>query len=160
MLRLSGKFPNHLINNYMKVFEVKNGVVEYDPSVPCVIIRFNGYMSSSEFRTFLTKGLDFLLSEMKKKNKEILWLADTRAHSVQSEEDTKWVSEVWNPKAYQGGLRHVAFVLPEKVFGQLAINNYAKNNDQNKQSQMKIKMFDQLERAKMWFREVKKQELV
>ncbi|MBT33436.1 MAG: hypothetical protein CMO01_27555 [Thalassobius sp.] len=140
----------------MKVFEIKNGIIEYDEATPCVIAKFTGFMPSEDFRVFLLQGLDFLVNEMNKTGKEILWLADTRSHSVQSAEDTKWVSQEWNPKAFKNGLRHVAFVLPEKIFGQMAINNYAKENDQSKENQMKIKMFNSPLKAKNWFKEIKK----
>ena len=122
----------------MKVFEIKNGIIEYDEATPCVIAKFTGFMPSEDFRVFLLQGLDFLVNEMNKTGKEILWLADTRSHSVQSAEDTKWVSQEWNPKAFKNGLRHVAFVLPEKIFGQMAINNYAKDNKMILQSLIAI----------------------
>lgn len=137
----------------MIIYQNKSGVIEYDSITPCVTVRFEGFMNSEEFRDFLNKGLDFLVSEMGKRKREILWLADTRKHEVQPARDTQWVSDVWNPKAFKAGLRHVAFVLPEKVFGQLAVNNYAKENDQKDESKMAIKMFGDPEKAKNWYKE-------
>lgn len=140
----------------MIVVKENYGYIEYDESVPAVIGHFDAFMKSDEFRAFLDAGLDFLLKKSRELGKEILWLADTRKHAVQPNEDTKWVSEVWNPRAYAGGLRHVAFVMPEKIFAQASVDNYAKHNDQQQTNQMQIKMFDSVERAKSWFAEVTK----
>ena len=53
----------------MKVFEEKFGTLEYDPSVPCVIATFNGFMSSEQFREFLTAGLDLMIEKKKETGK-------------------------------------------------------------------------------------------
>lgn len=139
----------------MIVVKESYGYIEYDETVPAVIGHFDAFMKSEQFRVFLNKGLDFLLKMINETGSEVLWLADTRKHAVQPNEDTRWVSEVWNPRAYKGGLRHVAFVMPEKIFAQASVDNYAKHNDQQKEGQMQIKMFDSVEKAKAWFKEVK-----
>lgn len=139
----------------MILFKQSYGSIEYDESVPAVIAHFEGFMKSEQFRDFLNKGLDYLLQKSNELGSEVLWLADTRNHAVQPNEDTQWVSEVWNPRAFKGGLRHVAFVMPEKIFAQASVDNYAKHNDQNEVNKMQIKMFDSVEKAKAWFKEVK-----
>ena len=135
----------------MKLFEEKYGTLEYDSTVPCVTATFNGFMSSEQFRTFLTKGLDALI-EKKPEDGYILWLADTRKHVVQPDKDTTWVAEVWNPRALKGGIRHVAFVLPENVFGNASVKRYADGNSKQK-DQMDVQMFGDMNSAKQWFKE-------
>jgi hypothetical protein len=134
----------------MKLFEEKYGTLEYDSTVPCITATFNGFMSSEQFRAFLNKGLDYLI-EKKQSHDKILWLADTRKHVVQPDKDTSWVAESWNPRALKGGIRHVAFVLPENVFGNASVKRYADGNAKQK-DQMEVQMFGDLDSAKKWFK--------
>jgi hypothetical protein len=134
----------------MKLYEEKYGSLEYDASVPCITATFNGFMSSEQFRDFLNKGLDYLI-EKKKNHDRILWLADTTKHVVQPDQDTRWVAEEWNPRAIKNGIHHVAFVLPENVFGGLSVKKYA-NNSEKKGDKMMVQMFGTLDSAKTWFK--------
>jgi len=138
----------------MKLFEEKYGTLEYDSSVPCITASFNGFMSSEQFRSFLNKGLDHLI-EKRQIHDKILWLADTSKHVVQPDKDTKWVSEEWNPRALKGGIRHVAFVLPENVFGNASVKRYAEHNNNKPEDQMEIQMFGDINSAKQWFKNLK-----
>ena len=134
----------------MKLFEEKYGTLEYDSTVPCITASFNGFMSSDQFRSFLNKGLDYLI-EKKQVHDKILWLADTSKHVVQPDKDTKWVADEWNPRALKGGIHHVAFVLPENVFGNASVKRYADNTLQKK-DEMEVHMFGDIDSAKEWFR--------
>lgn len=136
----------------MKLFEEKYGTLEYDSTVPCITATFNGFMSSEQFRNFLNKGLDHLI-EKRQVHPRMLWLADTRKHVVQPDKDTKWVADVWNPRALNGGIHHVAFVLPENVFGNASVKRYADNTLQKK-DEMVVQMFGDIKSAKDWFRQL------
>lgn len=136
----------------MKLFEEKYGTLEYDSTVPCITATFNGFMSSEQFRNFLNKGLDHLI-EKRKVHPKMLWLADTRKHVVQPDKDTKWVADEWNPRALEGGIYHVAFVLPENVFGNASVKRYADNTIQKK-DEMVVQMFGDIKSAKDWFRQL------
>jgi hypothetical protein len=138
----------------MKLLEEKFGSLEYDATVPAIIARFDGFMSSEQFRDFLNKGLDFLIQ--KKRNGEpILWLADTSKHVVQPDKDTKWVADDWNPRAIKAGIFHVAFVLPENVFGGMSVKKYVENTDKKGDS-MVVQMFGNIDSAKSWFKSLAK----
>lgn len=138
----------------MKLFEEKYGTLEYDSTVPCITATFNGFMSSEQFRAFLTTGLDHLI-EKKQLHDRILWLADTTKHVVQPDKDTHWVAEVWNPRALKGGIRHVAFVLPENVFGNMSVKRYSDSNKSKQEAMMDVQMFGDITSAKNWFRGIK-----
>ena len=136
----------------MKLFDEKYGTLEYDSTVPCITATFNGFMSSEQFRNFLNKGLDHLI-EKRKVHPKMLWLADTRKHVVPPDKDTKWVADEWNPRALEGGIYHVAFVLPENVFGNASVKRYADNTLQKK-DEMVVQMFGDIKSAKDWFRKI------
>lgn len=134
----------------MKLFDEKYGTLEYDASVPCIVATFNGFMSSEQFRHFLNLGLELLI-EKKKEHNRILWLADTSKHVVQPDKDTQWVAQDWNPRALQAGINHVAFVLPDNVFGNMSVKKYS-DSTEKKGDNMVVQMFGDLASAKRWFR--------
>jgi hypothetical protein len=138
----------------MKLLEEKFGSLEYDATVPAIIARFDGFMSSEQFRDFLNKGLDFLIQK-KQAGEHILWLADTSKHVVQPDKDTKWVADDWNPRAIKAGIFHVAFVLPENVFGGMSVKKYVENTDKKGDSII-VQMFGNIDSAKSWFRSLAK----
>lgn len=138
----------------MKLLEEKYGTLEYDATVPCITASFNGFMSSEQFRAFLNKGLEFLI-EKKKSHSKILWLADTSKHVVQPDKDTRWVSDEWSPRALKGGINHVAFVLPENVFGNASVKRYADHNNVKEEGKMAVQMFGDIRSAKEWFKNLK-----
>lgn len=140
----------------LQLLKTSSGSIEFDPSTSVIIARFTGYMKSDVFKNFLNQGLDFI-TEKKENSRPILWLADTSAHKIQPESDTAWVAEDWNPRAFDAGLRHVAFILPESVFGKMSVDNYAKINDTNDDSKMNIGFFDNEDKAKNWFLEITNQ---
>lgn len=134
----------------MILLKEKYGSLEYDSTVPCITATFNGFMSSEQFRNFLNKGLDFLI-EKKRFHDRILWLADTTKHVVQPDKDTKWVADEWNPRALKAGIFHVAFVLPENVFGGISVKKYAETSEKKGDS-MVVQMFGDIDSAKRWFK--------
>jgi hypothetical protein len=138
----------------MKLLEEKYGTLEYDPTVPCITASFTGFMNSDQFKSFLNKGLEHLIDK-KKIHGKILWLADTTKHVVQPEKDTTWVAEDWNPRALRAGIRHVAFILPENAFGGVAVKNYAAKNEKVEENKMVVEMFNHVDSAKEWFRNLK-----
>ncbi|UII27409.1 hypothetical protein LVD15_02965 [Fulvivirga maritima] len=135
----------------MVLLEKSKGVLEYDESAPCVIGRFTGFMKSDEFRAFLLKGLEYCI-QYKPEGKDIMWLADTRSHSVQQKEDTDWVATHWNPKALEAGVRYVAFIVPENVFGEMAVKNYMNQSTKYGGKTLHIGMFSTIDQAKEWFK--------
>lgn len=133
-----------------------NGSLEYNPSAPCVIGRFTGFMSSDEFRTFLMQGLDCCV-KYRKGDEDFMWLADTSKHSIQPKEDTEWVATDWNPEAIKNGIMFVGFILPENVFGELSVKNYmnATKKSANK-GELNIGMFGTESAAIEWFQSLTK----
>ena len=132
----------------MKLFEEKHGTVEYDASVPCIIVTTFGYMTSDQFRNFLDIGLDLFIA--KKQNYERLcWIANTRKRVVRPDEDTRWVVTNWNPRATAAGIYHIAFVSPENVFGDLSVKKYIKETE-NQGDRIVLQLFDDLHAAKDW----------
>ncbi len=136
------------LSEVIRLYTKENGTLEYDEKVPCIIFSPIGFMTDEEFKNFLNLGLQFMV-EKKKVHGKIGWLADTsKLVALLSEE---WAAKDWNPRALSEGIRHVAFVLPGDVFGQMPVANYLEMNKENQSSaKMSTAMFEDLQSAKEW----------
>ena len=100
------------------------------PEVPCLIVAWYSFANSEQFRSLMNRGLELYIDEAKR-TQPLGWLADTRGVSAIRSADQEWLEKNWNPRAYAAGIRHVSFVVPETVFGQMAVNNYSDNATAN-----------------------------
>jgi hypothetical protein len=132
----------------MKLFEEKYGTIEYDASVPCIIVTTFGYMTSDQFRNFLDIALYFIIPK-KKNNQRLCWIADTRKRVVRPDEDTCWVVENWNSRAMAAGIYHIAFVSPQNIFGDLSVKKYISETEKQG-DRIVLQLFGDLHAAKDW----------
>ena len=102
------------------------GAILLAAEVPCLIVAWYGFANSEEFRELMDRGLDLYKAEAQR-TPHLGWLADTRSHSAIRTADQEWLATDWNRRAYVAGIRHVCFVVPESVVGQITVNTYASN---------------------------------
>lgn len=93
------------------------------PEVPCLIVQWHGFANRQQFQSLMDRGLD-LYKEEARRTQHLGWLADTRRISAITPADQEWLNMDWNLRAYAVGIRHVSFVTPENVFGQIAVQSY------------------------------------
>jgi hypothetical protein len=102
------------------------GAMLLTPEVPCLIVAWYGFANSEEFRSLMNRGLALYEAEAQRRQ-PLGWLADTRGLSAIRAADQEWLATDWNKRAYQAGIRHIGFVVPESVVGQITVNTYANN---------------------------------
>ena len=102
------------------------GAMLLAPEVPCLIVAWYGFANSEQFRELMNRGLDLYKAEAQR-SKSLGWLADTRGLSAIRTADQEWLAADWNLRAYLAGIRHVGFVVPESVIGQITVNTYSSN---------------------------------
>ncbi len=78
-------------------------------------------------------------------------LSDTRKHAVVTLNDSTWVAKEIVPKLISAGLKYHAMVLPESIFGKMAIDNYQANVNNN----LFIQNFKSREIAIQWLQTCK-----
>ncbi len=142
------------VHIFMILLNEPYGMIEYDESIPAIIAHYHGYMTSEQFRSFLMKGTEFIADKSKLHDTEIVWIANTKDHTIQSPDDTLWASEEWNPVVYKYGVRHLGFVIPEKLFGLSAVENYTRSNYIRKENVLEVMMFNELENARKWYKKM------
>ncbi|GAA0195878.1 hypothetical protein GCM10009122_60210 [Fulvivirga kasyanovii] len=129
--------------------------LNYDPSVPCIIVNNVGFATSEEFRALLNKGLEFLIEKQKIHGK-IGWLSNLVQADAYSEDDMKWVATDFDARAYEAGVRHVSFVLAEDAyaFANFSAETYQKYSQEEIGEKIVIRNFKDEASAKAWLREV------
>ena len=100
------------------------GAMLHAPEVPCLIVAWYGFANSEQFRHLMNQGLELYKAEIQRAQ-PLGWLADTRGLSAIRAADQEWLATDWNQRAYLAGIRHVSFVVPESVVGQITVNTYS-----------------------------------
>ena len=121
------------------------------PEVPCVIISWNGFANSEQFRFLMDRGLELYQAEAKR-TQPLGWLADTQNVQAVKPTDQDWMHTDWNVRAHRAGIRHVSFVVPETVFGQISVQSYSRNVATTNDYEIETYAHRTLKEAKQWLK--------
>ena len=116
--------------------------VYFDPEIKAVVMEWDGYATSSQFR----KGTELMLSTLID-NKTFKVLADVKDMTIIGMEDQQWLDTDFLPRAIDAGFRAIAMIRPEHYFNKVAVDSISYKVDRNKLS---INFFDNIEDAKKW----------
>lgn len=119
--------------------------VHWDESAKCVHLEWKGFVHGEKGQTALLTALDFFKTKSTDR-----WLADTRKLKVVSEEDQRWVNEIWFPMAISAGVRRMAIIVPESVLAQMSIRRLM---SKVKDEDLETAYFSSVEEGKAWLRE-------
>lgn len=123
--------------------------VEFEESIKTVIWTPKAFMKGDEWREPFIKGVDFLENKIKEVP-DITWLNDTRKLKTVSLDDLSWLNKNVNDPGYKAGLKKIAFVLPNNVFGRMAVKFYVDFTNKRTDNQFQIKAFKNYEDATSW----------
>ena len=78
--------------------------------------QMHGFVEGENFRKMLLAGLKAF-----QENGCDKWLSDDSKNPMVNQEDLAWGRENWEPKVIEGGWKFWAIVVPEKIFGKMAM---------------------------------------
>jgi hypothetical protein len=116
--------------------------IYFDPSLQCVVMIWNGYATSRQFR----EGTEYML-EVLQENAASKVLADIRDMTIIGMEDQQWLTNDFLPRAIAGGFRFVAMLRPHAYFNKVAVETVSYKIQGDKLS---INYFDNREDAVAW----------
>lgn len=99
------------------------GSILTDAAVPCVIVRFNGFANSTEFKHIMETGLVHHRAHSRPEQ-PWGWVGDVRHMGAIPQAVQEWLTADWNRRAFTAGIREVSIVVAENVLGQLATQQY------------------------------------
>jgi hypothetical protein len=108
-------------------------------------------MKGDDWKDPFNRGVDFLQQKIKTVP-GLTWLNDTRKLKTVPMEDLKWLNANVNDRCFQYGLEKVAFVLPENIFGRMAVKFYVEYTNKRTDNKFQIKAFRRYEDAEYWLK--------
>jgi hypothetical protein len=116
--------------------------VSYDPQVPCVVMEWNGYATSRQFRDANERVLDAVVRHRASK-----MLTDVRNFRLIHGEDQDWLNRDWIPRAIDAGMRVCALVTPVFYFNKVAVETVTQRLDP---ARLRVHFFENREAARRW----------
>jgi hypothetical protein len=101
-------------------------------SILCV---FDNYIKEDEFKQFAKDILNKVQTSGKTK-----LLYDTRGLKVMPQSIQDWINEVWFPEANKIGVSHMAFIVPDNIFGKVSMEQT--NSQKDKIGNISIQYFN------------------
>lgn len=115
--------------------------IQFDPVQNWVIMKWEGYISSAEFRDGTELMLNLLI-----KNGTSKVLADVEHMLLIDQKDQEWLIKYFLPRAIQFGFKAIALLKPISMFNRSAIDNISSYISH----EISIKVFDNMEKARHW----------
>lgn len=130
------------------------GAVYLAPEVPCIIIQWTGFANSEQLRYLMNAAQATYIDEAKRQKGPIGWIADSRGLGAVLSADQQWLHTEWNPRTYQAGVRYIAIVEAETVFGKISAQQYVTNVTRSEAYTFHTRTLPTLEAAKQWLQDV------
>jgi hypothetical protein len=118
--------------------------IHYDREVPCVVMVWQGYFTSPEFRAANERVLALLRETASSK-----LLGDVTNFTLIGAGDQRWLNDDWIPRAIGAGLRACALVQPVYYFNKVAVDSVARQVDP---ARLSIGYFNDRASARDWLR--------
>jgi hypothetical protein len=107
---------------------------------------FEGFMKPDQFKEKCEHSLALI-----KKHKISSVLVDTSGFKVMPKENKTFIEQDWFPRAIDCGLKKLAHIVPDNIFGQISVQAANRGNEED--GPVDIKYFKSEGEAKTWLTE-------
>lgn len=129
---------------------MKNGFnFWYDEKLEAIVMEWNGYFTSEQFRL----GTEFMLHMLKQHNANKV-LALIQNMVLIGMDDQQWLEKDFLPRAIDAGFKACAMLTPVHYFNKVAVQNVTYKIDRQK---LMVNLFDSEEEARLWLKDPLKQ---
>jgi hypothetical protein len=119
----------------------------FDPGLSSVVTIYSGFLKHDAFKEICLGALETAQTHQLSKI-----LVDTSHLKVMLKESQQWIEDVWFPRAKQIGIKHMAFLVPEDIFGRMSME--ATNKKEEQEGDIDIRYFDNAAEAKLWLKHI------
>lgn len=116
--------------------------IYYDNEINAVVMEWDGYATSRQFKEGTELMLDTLV-----KNNTFKVLADIKDMTLIGMDDQHWLENNFIPRAAQSGFRALAIIRPDSYFNKVAVESVSYKVDTN---MLRINFFDSAASAREW----------
>jgi hypothetical protein len=120
--------------------------IYFDKDLDAVIMEWDGYATSKQFREGTEKMLEILVQ-----NHATKVLGDIRNMVLIGRDDQEWLNNDFLPRAIRHGFKAIAMLRPENYFNKVAVETVSYKVDKEKLS---IQFFEHREKALEWLKTV------
>jgi len=113
--------------------------IYFDADLGAVVMEWNGYATSSQFR----EGTELMLNTLIQNGSSKV-LAKLRDMTLIGMDDQKWLESDFLPRAIKFGFRSIAIIKPESYFNKVAVESVSYKIDRNN---LAVNFFDNTEEA-------------
>jgi hypothetical protein len=124
--------------------------VYIDQSVPCVVVSWRRYATSTQLRYIHETILHML-----ERHGATKVLGDDTSLPTIHEEDQRWIVENWIPRAIAAGLKVAASKKPASHFGRISVDNIRAVIRSIAAENLLIRAFDDIDAARRWLQSVR-----
>jgi len=118
--------------------------IYFDAGLETVIMEWNGYATTNQFR----EGTELMLNTLIH-HKCSKVLADIRHMTLIGMDDQQWMERDFLPRAIKFGFKRIAIITPNSYFNKVAVENISYKIDKEK---LNIHFFESLEDGKTWLK--------
>ena len=129
------------------LYKEKNAVIEYSESNQCLTINVQGFLTSSQLIKLFENGYKFYTSTAQPNASVIL---NTEKLGAVKKTEQDWLRDTWNLQMYKAGMRKLAIINADNIFGEVAINTMKENIGQAVRYAVAAKSFKDVKAAYHW----------
>ena len=119
--------------------------IYFDKEINSVVMEWNGYATSDQFR----KGTELMLEQLVHFGTTKV-LANIKRMTMIGLEDQHWLEYNFLPRAFGAGFRVIAMVKPEAYFSKVAVEEV---NNRIDPAKLVMAFFDTEQEARQWLKE-------
>src|SRR5215212_4919048 len=120
----------------------KNYNVYFDEKINSVVMEWDGYATSTQFK----EGTELMLNTLIQNN-SFKVLADIKDMVLIGMEDQQWLEKHFLPRAIKFGFKAIAIIKPDSYFNKVAVESISYKVEKDK---LAINFFDNITAAKEW----------
>jgi len=124
----------------------KNYNIYFDKGINSVVMEWDGYATSAQFKEGTELMLNILIQ-----NNSVKVLADIKDMVLIGMEDQQWLDKDFLPRAIKFGFKAIAIIRPDNYFNKVAVESISYKVDKDK---LAINFFDNISEAKEWLQKV------
>ena len=124
----------------------KTYFIYFDPKIDSVVMEWDGYSTSRQFR----EGTELMLNTLIQ-NKASKVLADIKDMVLIGIEDQSWLNTDFLPRAIRFGFKAIAIVKPDSYFNKVAVESISFKVEKEK---LTINFCDNIQAAREWLKKM------
>jgi len=129
------------------LYKDKNANIELCASSKCLTINISGFLGSSQIVKLFDKSYQ-LFTESAQSATALILNAEKLGAVKKTEQ--AWLKDNWNLRMSKAGLKQLAIISPDNIFGEVAINTYLENNQESLRYVLNTKTFKDATAAQHW----------